>query len=170
MKFLDKLATNLPFTLRFLLLPAIWRLAVLAGWYLIVTRPLDIEKIPWLNDYAQDLGTVLGTLSGVFGVLAAFVSTSVTVIYASGAQAAEALKNASPRSLPRKLIYSALTLLGLSLLLALFQSNAIAANLKLTALAGALTLATFEVGIVALLTLRAIEGHGGTAEQGRDPD
>lgn len=167
---LDQLAVESPPLIRFYFGPAIWRVSVAIIWWLVMRFSFTKPSMAWLVAYSNHVDGVFQTLANVFGVLAAFATTSVTVIYAGSGGASQDLARRSPSSLPRKLIFAAITLLALGLLLAVLGVEVVDPKLKLAALGTAITLATIETATVAFATLRAIEGEPSSAEFGRDPD
>lgn len=156
--------------LRFVVAPILWRLAVALFWVFISFCVIKPDSPFWDCNYFNDLDEIFKTLSGVFGVLAAFVSTSVTVIYTSDTSGARQIRSVSKNSLPRKLVYSALTLLTLSFVLALGATDSLPPKLSLPLLATAVLLALIEVGTVSILTLDAIDENHERIQAGRDPD
>lgn len=169
-KLLSDGAEATPYAIRHAVAPGLWRLALVLFWGTISFYVIPPSSPLWTSSYINDLNEVFKTLSGVFGVLAAFVSTSVTVIYTGDSSGARRMRSMSKHSLPRKLVYSALTLLALSFVLALFTPESIPPKLSLPILATAVSLAIIETVAVSALTLRAINETQEQIQWGRDPD
>lgn len=163
-------AEHIPDQIRFVVAPILWRLAVALFWATISFCVIEPGSALWGSSYMDDLDEVFKTLSGVFGVLAAFVSTSVTVIYTSDLSGARRMRSISKSALPRKLIYSAVTLLVLAFLLALCATDSLSPRLMLPLLASAVSLAFIEMATVSILTLNAIDESEDQIQPGRDPD
>lgn len=169
-KRLDVRAGHMPDPIRFVVAPILWRLTVGLFWTAISFCVIQPDSLLWDSNYLDDLDEVFKTLSGVFGVLAAFVSTSVTVIYTSDSSGARRMRSKSKNALPRKLIYSTVTLLILAFLLALFATDSVSPKILLALLASAVSLALIETVTVSMLTLSAIDETTEQPQPGRDPD
>lgn len=140
-----------PSFFRFVLGPLSWRISILglALWKsdaLVRHLPLDLNS----TEAPNVISGMFYSVAGVFGVLAGFIITALTIVASSDSDNAQRMRKNAPSSLPKKLLYAVLTLLILSLSIAL--AGPIAANVAPIALLGAaVVIALIEVASVSVL-------------------
>ncbi|MDU0478378.1 hypothetical protein QVA66_03880 [Staphylococcus chromogenes] len=156
LEYLLSLPAKTPGILRFVIMPILWRTAVIAPFLVKHNElgkhiPLDLSA-----ESTQALTSSMFTgVASVLGVLAGFIVTSLTIVMAAQGSALEEMKQAAPRSLPIKLLYSTMTLFLISLITAILSPW----STKTTALAlvaGMILLSIVEVSIVAFVVYRSM--------------
>ncbi|WP_211438936.1 hypothetical protein [Corynebacterium glutamicum] len=152
--YLEKLQR--PSWFRYVAGPLLWRASILglAVWksdFIVGYVPYDLIS----SDAPSLISGMFYAVAGVLGVLAGFIITALTIVASSDSESVRRMKRTAPSSLPKKLLYSVLTLLFLSLSIALSGPIAVKA-VPLALLGAAVLIATIEVLSVAVLVYIAI--------------
>lgn len=142
-----------PKVLRYFVAPLIWRILALVLTSFV--GELVDGKLKFLCTNGQDYAAMYYAISGVYGVVAGFLITAMTIVVVSDSDSALSIKHSAPESIPFKFVYGIITLILLSLMVALlgpFSSNSWTKGF----IFGSILIALTELLIVVLFVLGEI--------------
>jgi hypothetical protein len=107
-----------PKVIRFFIWPLMWRSTIIS--FALCFCQKYIDYFPYRQSKCGcDLSGMFYAMSAVYGVLAGFVITSLTIISASDSESAKEMRASARNSIPIKLLWAVFTLLVFSVILAL---------------------------------------------------
>lgn len=109
------LVAQAPKTLRYMVWPATWRVSIVA--VCVWKRTRIVEILPY--DLARhDLSGMYYAVSAVYGVVAGFIITAITIVASRDSEYVRAMLQGAHTSVPVKLLWAVITLFTFSLVLA----------------------------------------------------